>query len=442
MSLRLVSPRRTDLPPRVQAAIRQHEDHAERLIGWIQLAVVLTFATLYIVSPKTFTAHDTFEPVPWAIGGYLVFTGLRLFLAYRISLPGWFLVLSILIDMGLLFGLIWSFHLQYEQPPSFYLKAPTLLYVFIFIALRALRFRAVYVIVAGAVAAFGWAMLMLYAVSIDPRDPMITRDYVQYLTSNAVLIGAEFDKIASILAFTAILSIALLRGRDLLQRAVVEGFAKQDLSRFFDPGIASRITARGHELAAGRGEARDAAILHLDIRGFTQVARELPPDTVTRLIAECQAVVVPVLQRHGGAIDKFLGDGVMATFGAVIPSDTYAADGLRALKAALSSANAWASQAIEGVALTVNGALATGRVVFGAVGDANRLEYTVIGAAVNLAAKLEKHNKVLGSKGLVTAATYELASVQGYSSEDAAERVPSARIEGVDQPIDLVVVAR
>ena len=60
--------------------------------------------------------------------------------------------------------MIWAFHIQYQQPPSFYLKAPMLLYVFIFIALRALRFEAHYVIAAGVVAAAGWTTLASYAV--------------------------------------------------------------------------------------------------------------------------------------------------------------------------------------------------------------------------------------------------------------------------------------
>ena len=185
-----------------------------------------------------------------------------------------------------------------------------------------------------------------------------------------------------------------------------------------------------------------AAILNLDIRGFTRIARDLPPDTVTRLLAEYQAVVVPVLQSHGGAIDKFLGDGVMATFGAALPSDTYAADALRALEGALSAANGWARQAVDGTALAINGAVATGRVVFGAVGDENRLEYTVIGDAVNLSAKLEKHNKALASTGLATAAAYELALAQGYAPAAPVHSVAAARVEGVVQPIDLAVVAR
>ena len=67
--------------------------------------------------------------------------------------------------------MILSFHVQYQQPASFVLKAPTLLYVFIFIALRALRFEPRFVLVAGVTAALGWAAIIYYVVNIDPKTP-------------------------------------------------------------------------------------------------------------------------------------------------------------------------------------------------------------------------------------------------------------------------------
>ncbi len=430
------------LPARVHAAIRAQEDQTERLIGWIQLAVLATFAVLYAVSPKTDGAHDTFRPVPWVLGLYFLFTGLRLVLAHRISLPGWFLVLSIAIDMGLLFGLIWSFHLQYEQPASFYLKAPTLLYVFIFIALRALRFEARFVLTAGLVASAGWLALVVYVVTIDPTDTMITRNYVEYLTDNAVLLGAEFDKILSILVVTAILAVAIRRGRLLLVRSVAEGLAARELSRFFAPEVARRIAAADRPIGAGAGEAHDAAILNLDLRGFTKLAETLPPDAVMETLGDYQARMLPAIQRHGGSVDKFLGDGIMATFGAAAPSATYAADALRAMDALMEEADRWtAERASAGrPAPAVNGALSTGRVVFGAVGDSSRLEYTVIGAAVNLAAKLEKHNKRLGVRALATASAYDLARAQGYAPPVPPRRLPAQAVDGLGEPLDLVVL--
>ncbi len=431
------------LPARVRAAISQQQDRSEIAIGWIQLAVVLTFGALYALSPKTFDASAMIEPVPWALALYAGFTILRLFLAYRRRLPAWFLALSVAIDMGLLLALIWSFHIQYEQPPSFILKAPTLLYVFIFIALRALRFEAAYVLLAGSVAAVGWLVLVSWVVTADPADSMITRDYVAYMTSNSVLLGAEFDKVVSILVVTGIIALAITRARRLLVRAVAEGAAARALSRFFAPEVAREITGAERVPEAGQGVVRDAAILVVDLRGFSALASRIPGDEVMALLAEYQARMVPAIRRHGGSVDKFLGDGILATFGAVVPSDRGAADALTALDDVLSEAADWARARVTAgeEPLRVGAAVATGRVVFGAVGDEDRLEFTVIGDAVNLAVKLEKHTKAEGVSALATAAAHAAATAQGYRRAVLPEALPARRVGGVDEPVDLVVMA-
>jgi len=431
------------LPERVRRAIQEQGDQTERLIGWVQLAVVLTFAALYAISPKTFPAEQPFRPVPWVIGAYMLFTLLRLFLAHRISLPDWFLLVSIFIDMALLFGLIWSFHLQYMQPPSFYLKAPTLLYVFIFIALRALRFEARFVIAAGVAAVLGWGLLVVYVIRADPQNNMITRDYVAYMTSNSVLLGAEFDKMITMAVVATILAVALIRGRRLLERAVTEGVAARELSRFFAPEIAQRIRGADQRIAVGSGEFREAAIVNFDMRGFTRLAETRPPDEIIGLLAEYQHCVVQAVQANGGSIDKFLGDGIMATFGAATPSPSYAADALRAVDRALADADDWRAtrRARDLPCPEVNAAIASGRIVFGAVGDESRLEYTVIGDAVNLSAKLEQHNKTLSSRALCDGATYALACAQGYRPRPGQTRKPDERVAGLAAPVDIVVLA-
>lgn len=431
-----------DLPSRVREQIRSQQDRSEILIGWFQLAVVLIFGTLYLVSPKTFVEDATFAPVPWALAIYLVLTVIRLAWAHRSRLPGWSLAISVVIDITLLMVLIWSFHLQYQQPASFYLKAPTLLYVFIFIALRALRFEARYVLLAGVVAAAGWGAMILYVVFVDPSDTMVTRNYVTYLTSNAILLGAEFDKIISILLVTGIIAVALQRAKGLLVQAVAEQTAARELSRFFDPEIAAKIKGSEQEIRAGTGELRDAAILNLDMRGFTKLVGQASADEVIGLLAEYQAQMVPVIQNHGGTIDKFLGDGIMATFGAAVPSTTYAADSLAALDEALGVARDWqAGRAAAGRPCpAVNGAVATGRILFGAVGDENRLEYTVIGDAVNLSAKLEKANKELSARGVCDGATYELALEQGYRPAEDKPRHAGLEVAGTARPMDVVVI--
>ncbi len=431
------------LPERVRSAIRDQQDRSEILIGWFQLGVLVLIGSLYFAAPKTFSEDAEFAPVPWALATYLVLTLIRLVWAHRGRLPDWSLRLSVVFDMMLLMGLIWSFHLQYMQPASFYLKAPTVLWVFIFIALRALRFEARFVVLAGLVAVAGWILMVLYVVFGDPDNMMITRDYVTYMTSNAVLIGAEVEKIFSILMVTGAIALALVRAKNLLVRAVAEQTAARDLSRFFAPEIAARIKASEQEIHAGTGEVRDAAVLYLDMRGFTRFVAGTTPAKAMGLLSEYQARMVPIVHKHGGSIDKFLGDGIMATFGAAAPSDTYAADALRALDEAVAAAQRWreACEAEGQACPRVNGSVATGPVLFGAVGDETRLEYTVIGDAVNRSAKFEEHNKVLSVAAVTDLGTYERALAQGFEPSSVLRNLPGTTVAGLAEPVDLVVLA-
>ena len=94
----------------------------------IQLAAIALFGLVYAIAPKAFPLEVPFEPVPWTLAAYTVFTLLRLWLAWRRRLPAWFLALSVVVDVTVLMVTIWSFHLQYQQPAPIYLKATTLMY--------------------------------------------------------------------------------------------------------------------------------------------------------------------------------------------------------------------------------------------------------------------------------------------------------------------------
>lgn len=431
------------IPDRVRIAIAKQQDAAERLIAWIQCGIIVTFGILYTISPKTSEIDPWMTPVGISLVAYFAFSILRVWLAYSIRLPAWFLALSVAADLALLMMLIWSFHIQYDQPASFYLKVPTLLYVFIFIALRALRFEARYVLLAGLVSTIGWLALVFYAVSIDPQGNAITRDYVAYMTSNAILLGAEFDKVISILMVTGILCVTLTRARKLLERSVIEATAAADLARFFSPEIASKITHSDQQIQPGQGEAREAAILNVDIRGFTKMANNMDPTNLIQLLHEYESRMVPIIQDHGGNIDKFLGDGILATFGAVLSSERYAADAMRTVDALIDAADTWnADRSTIGLPpISVGMAVVTGRIIFGAVGDDTRLEYTVIGEPVNLCAKLEKHNRTALSRALTTCEASDLAERQGYQAPSTRERFAAVTVEGVPTGLDLVVIA-
>lgn len=428
------------LPPRVRDVLMSEDRRSEVLVGYVQLCVGLLLTSLYIVSPAPAdAARSMFAPVPMALAALLAFSVLRLWVIHRGSVPDWFVALSICADVGLLIALIWSFHIQYDQPPAFALKAPTFVYLFVFVVLRSLRFNPRYVLVAGLAAAFGWALITAAALVVS-QTGTVTRSFSDYILGNRILIGAELDKILALLLVTGLLTLSARQAQRTLSAAVREESAVREIGRFLSRGVADQIAASETLIEAGHVSEREAAIMMIDIRGFTRLASEMPARDVVRILTSFHALIIPIVRGHGGVIDKFLGDGIMATFGAARPAEAAAADAMRSLEAVIEACEAW-EQGLgdRGItaALRVNAAVAAGPVVFATLGDGDRLEYTVIGEAVNLAAKLEKHNKVERSRAIVSAATFLLAMRQGYRV--LVEPVPrrGALVAGVAEPIDL-----
>lgn len=400
------------LPSRVRRSIDDQQVQAEILIGWVQLALVVFFLVLYTIAPKT-SAGTPFTPVPYVLAIYFLFTVVRLFLAYAGMLPRWFVLISVVGDMGLLMILIWSFHLQYQQPAPFYLKAPTLLYVFLFIALRTLRFEPLYVATAGVAAAAGWLGLLIYAI-YEMRDAggVITRNYVLYMTSNHVLIGAEIDKIISILLVSAVLAVALVRARRLLIRAVTDATAAQDLSRFVSPEIAEQITTAEETIQPGDARVKTASVLFCDIEGFSGIAEQVSPDQLMWILNEYFAAVSDMIDRHGGVITQFQGDAMLITFNTVKTDPDHAAN---ALRTALGIQRILSARTFgPGFAMRTRCGLNSGELILGAVGTAERMLFTVHGDEVNIAARLEQLNKDYGTYILATEQTVQAAGAERH----------------------------
>lgn len=424
-------------PERVLRAIREAESVSEILVGWVQLVGIGFFLLLYAVSLPAFMSVGL-QPVPIALLFYGAFVSWRLKRAYADGLTPRLLSVSAIIDVGVLMLLIWSFTLQYDQPAALYLKGPTLSYAFILIALRALRFDAGHVLLTGAAAIIGWFVLVLLAA----RGAPLATDYPTYMTSLSVLWGAEAEKMVALFGVTAVLVLAVSRARVLLTRTAVEETAARDLSRFLDWGAAKRVRSAAAELKAGDGELKPMAIMFLDLRGFSVAAATLAPEQVIAVLQEYQSRFVPIVERAGGSVDKYLGDGILVSFGGGERLGSEAADAFSIVPALLEAGDDWARErARAGLpALAVAVAITHGDVVHGVIGHSDRLEFTVIGDAVNVAAKLEKHAKQEGARVIATMRALEVASAQG-SATRARRYLPAARVDGVGEPIDLVVVA-
>ncbi|WP_395648211.1 adenylate/guanylate cyclase domain-containing protein [Terricaulis sp.] len=425
-------------PARVLSAIRAAESVSEILVAWVQLAGVAFFLLLYAASHGAFDMRMGLEPVPVALTAYGAFVAWRLNRAYADDLSPRLLSISAVVDVTVLMLLIWSFTLQYDAPAALYLKGPTLYYAFILISLRALRFDPAHVLLTGGLAIVGWFALVVIAA----RDAPATTDYPAYMTSLSVLWGAEAEKLVALLGVTLVLALGVSRARTLLTRTAVEETAARDLSRFLDSSAAKRVRSSLAELQAGDGELKPATIMFLDLRGFSVASASLPPKEVIALLYEYQSRFVPLIEAAGGSVDKFLGDGILVSFGTGERHGSEAADAFGAVPGLIKVSNQWAEERRRaglpklGVAI----AITHGDVVHGVIGYDDRLEFTVIGDAVNLAAKLEKHAKIENCSVIATRAAVEHARAQGAEVPFLRES-RNADVDGAAEPVDLVIVA-
>jgi adenylate cyclase len=224
-------------------------------------------------------------------------------------------------------------------------------------------------------------------------------------------------------------------GKGLAERERV----KETFGKFVNKTIAEQ--AIKGELALG-GTRKIATIFFADIRSFTAISEKLSPEAVVEFLNDYMTRMVSCIDRTGGVVDKFIGDAIMGVWGAPVSAGSPKDDALAALKAMIMMRYALLDfnkgRGGEGKPLIRNGCgVNTGPCIAGQIGSMQRMEYTVIGDAVNLASRIEALNKPFGTDILISEYSYDLVK-----DEVIVEAMPAIKVKGKEAPLTIYAVIK
>jgi adenylate cyclase len=206
--------------------------------------------------------------------------------------------------------------------------------------------------------------------------------------------------------------------------------------RFLNPEVVDRIVERGETIESLTGKTREVTVLFSDIRGFTTLSELRPPQEVVSLLNRYFSRQVAVVFRHGGTLDKFIGDCIMAFWGAPLDDPQHAR---HAVAAALEMEEVLLrfreELGAEAAGFDVGIGIHSGTAVAGFIGAEQKLEYTVIGDCVNLASRIEGLTKGVGARILVSAQTRA-----GCGDIFDFESQGTHKVKGRDEPVELFTV--
>ena len=183
----------------------------------------------------------------------------------------------------------------------------------------------------------------------------------------------------------------------------------------------------------------DATVLFCDIRNFTPLSEKLHPKDLVDFLNSYYSYIAPCVMRHGGVINKFMGDAILAIYAPALGAKNHACDALETaleMRAALAEYNKSGTAPVK---VHFGLGIHTGRLVAGNVGLENRLEYTVIGDTVNLASRLDAKNKELGTDILMSGAEYEAVG-PSFAGRIEFEKIESIQVKGKSDAFDLYTI--
>jgi len=311
--------------------------------------------------------------------------------------------------------------------PVYTLFTPAAFIYPLFISLSALRLNVRLCIFTGFVAGVEYTLLALYLIrnASTAVEPILT--------------GVPHHLFKGFLLFLTGVVTGLVTMQ--IRKRIFNSFSvvaeRNRISRTFGEYVSPEVMGKLMELKPDlRSENKNVCVMFLDIRNFTGFAEKRTPEEVVQYLESLFEFMIEIVNRHHGIINKFLGDGFMAVFGAPLSDGKDCANALKAAQEIL----ARVQQEVEAGTIlptTVGIGLHAGEAVTGSIGSALRREYTVIGDVVNLAARIEKLNKQFDSRLLISEIVWQAVS------SDGGKAVPMGEVEvrGREQAIQIYQVA-
>lgn len=258
-------------------------------------------------------------------------------------------------------------------------------------------------------------------------------DLFKFLDPNSYMVQMRVQEVIVFLIVAITLGVAARRSNQLLLDNAGLERERANLSRYFSPNVVEQLSQNDEPLKQVRIE--NVAVLFIDIVGFTRLAAGRDPHEVIALLRGFHGRMEREVFRHSGTLDKYLGDGLMATFGTPEPGDRDASNALDCARAMQDSLAVWNTERRRLGEPEIHAGIGIhyGETLLGDIG-ANRLEYAVIGTAVNVAARLEEMTRGLKAE-IVMSDDLRLQALKeqiGGDLTDGFESHPGQVVRGLD----------